>query len=68
MVDPLELLSDHELIHRLNAAAATRGLTLLMNERDGGWHAALHPIYSVEGPDRRTAMIRLLRMLEHESG
>ena len=41
---------------------------MLMNERDGGWHAALHPIYSVEGPDRRTAMIRLLRMLEHESG
>jgi hypothetical protein len=68
MADPLELLSDHELVHRLNTAAVTRGLRLLVNERGGEWHAALHPVYSVSEPDRRTAMIRLLMEVEDESG
>jgi hypothetical protein len=67
MADPLELLSDHELVHRLNTAAVTRGLTLLVNERGGEWHAALHPVYAVDEPERRTAMIRLLMMVEDES-
>jgi hypothetical protein len=66
--DPLELLADDELVSRLNTAAATRGLTLLMDERDGEWHATLHPVYSVHAPDRRTAMIRLAMMVEHEDG
>jgi hypothetical protein len=68
MVDPLELLSDHELVHRLSTAAATRGLTLLIEDSDGQWHAKLHPVYAVDGPDRRTAMIRLANLLEHEAG
>jgi hypothetical protein len=68
VVDPLELLSDHELVHRLNAAAATRGLTLLIEQREGDWRAMLHPVYSVDGPDRRRAMIRLVAMLEDEGG
>ncbi len=66
MVDPLELLSDHELVHRLSTAAATRGLTLLIEESDGQWHAKLHPVYSVDGPNRRSAMIRLAMLVEHE--
>jgi hypothetical protein len=66
--DPLERLSDHELVHRLNTEAATRGLTLLIDETGGAWHARLHPAYSVDGPDRRTAMIRLARTLEREGG
>jgi hypothetical protein len=40
---------------------------LLVNERGGEWHAALHPVYSVTEPERRTAMIHLLMMVEHES-
>ena len=68
MVDPLELLSDHELVHRLSTAAATRGLTLLIEESDGQWHAQLHPVYSADGPDRRRAMIRLAMLVEDEDG
>lgn len=68
MADALEQLSDHELVHRLSTEAATRGLTLLIDETGGVWHARLHPLYSVDGPDRRTAMIRLVRTLEHEDG
>ena len=68
MADPLERLSDHELVHRLSAEAATRGLTLLIDETGGAWHARLHPVYSADGPDRRTAMLRLVRRLEDEAG
>ncbi len=68
MVDPLERLSDHELVLRLSTEAATRGLTLLIDETRGEWHARLHPTYSVDAHDRRTAMIRLVTMLEHEGG
>lgn len=66
MVDPLERLSDHELVLRLSTEAATRGLTLLIDETGGEWHARLYPIYSVDGPDRRTAMIRLVTMVEDD--
>lgn len=68
VADALKKLSDHELVHRLSMEAATRGLTLLIDETGGVWHARLHPIYAVDGPDRRTAMIRLARALENEGG
>jgi hypothetical protein len=66
VVDPLERLSDHELVLRLSTEAATRGLTLLLDETGGEWHARLHPLYSVDGPDRRTAMLRLASMVDRE--
>jgi hypothetical protein len=67
-------LDDGALHDYLTTVARVRGDRLVVEEREDDWVAELRPasgpgvIDGVTGPDRRTAMRRLVDLLAHDPG
>jgi hypothetical protein len=75
VADSFDALTDEALRGYLTGAAVEREERLVIEERDGEWFAEMRSpsgfggeavILGVNGPDRRTAMLRLAHLLAEQ--